>query len=344
MSFKDQKLDPQKIDTAIREFAGTREVLGPIDCGRYQQYELRETGAVPATLQIFIKENGRVTLHPAVGKNPQLSNELAQFLLNRCAFQSFEPKPLSLKFITVEDWKFLLEYLQSEGVSLTEEPLEHGIRFRAEGYKGDRVILHRYNSGAFVLQGRALLLHSKAVTALCELVPDKAAAITGQLACFDIDISAQQVIDEVCDRLPTAHAFLGETVTAIIAPALALAKIRADLPDYSAFVYPALRGLEGYIKQIFRKNGIIVKNAVGFAGYFEDTKLKSGVKIASFTERTAVENCYAFFCDHRHGLFHVDGMVETTRIIANRNEAISLVNDILWKIENTYVDIAKNDA
>jgi len=62
------------------------------------------------------------------------------------------------------------------------------------------------------------------------------------------------------EYIPTAINFLDGKIIKIMTPALALNAINIDLDDYSCFSFPALRGLEGYIKQLLKKSYKEYKN------------------------------------------------------------------------------------
>jgi hypothetical protein len=55
---------------------------------------------------------------------------------------------------------------------------------------------------------------------------------------------------------------------------------------------------------------------------------------------TAINQCYSYYKDNRHGLFHVDGMIQNTRLIECRSEANSIVTEILSLIDNTYAEVS----
>jgi len=55
----------------------------------------------------------------------------------------------------------------------------------------------------------------------------------------------------------------------MLSPSLVLNKLDVALTDYSAFAFPALRALEGYINLCYSSRGIVIGRN-GFSGYFED--------------------------------------------------------------------------
>lgn len=57
--------------------------------------------------------------------------------------------------------------------------------------------------------------------------------------------------------------------------------------------------------------------------------------------RHALEEIYNYFKANRHVIFHVDQILITTKIIEDKQEAISIINDVAALIERTYKKIIK---
>ena len=55
----------------------------------------------------------------------------------------------------------------------------------------------------------------------------------------------------------------------------------------------------------------------------------------------ALEEIYNYFKANRHVIFHVDQILITTKIIEDKQEAISIINDVAALIERTYKKIIK---
>lgn len=55
----------------------------------------------------------------------------------------------------------------------------------------------------------------------------------------------------------------------------------------------------------------------------------------------ALEEIYNYFKANRHVIFHVDQILIATKIIEDKQEAISIINDVAALIERTYKKIIK---
>jgi hypothetical protein len=128
----------------------------------------------------------------------------------------------------------------------------------------------------------------------------------------------------------------------IFAPALALTKLAIELTDYSAFTHPALRGLEGCLKDLFMSEGIVVDRKTGVGAHFDKNgQLQSVSRAAIHCSATAValELLYSPYNVHRHSLFHADATTISTRTIDNRREAIEIVDNVIQTVEKAYAQL-----
>ncbi|MES2260652.1 MAG: type II toxin-antitoxin system RnlA family toxin [Pseudomonadota bacterium] len=338
-------LDADKIDGAIRSFRADMTVDGPTVTEQFSAYKLTIPDSPSGLLHVHYRIDSTVTLNASVGKNKELSLAVAEHVANTCKKTEYEPRPLGLDKVTKQDWDFLIDYLRDEWkFQVTEEKLEHGVRFRVKKAQGDEVFLHFYNTGRFLMQGKAREVYGVVASLLCELTPDKQAIVQAQLISFDLtQVKAQDLLKELKQWTPSAVDILGDAAAAIIAPSLALAKLNIELTDYSAFAYPALRGLEAYMKSLMAEHGVAISNAAGFGSSFNGPKLKSGVsaKINCQSTVAAVEISYALYNKHRPSLFHTEANVEFSRIIERKEEAVGIVHDVLRTIEQTASKIPK---
>lgn len=106
-----------------------------------------------------------------------------------------------------------------------------------------------------------------------------------------------------------------------------------------------MRGLEGVLKQIYLDNGIVIGKD-GFGDYLQidsrgiSVTLKNSTtnKISCGKTQKAICDIYSFYNYHRHSLFHMDGIIETSKIL-NRTEAESIINMALNLIESSISSI-----
>ena len=143
--------------------------------------------------------------------------------------------------------------------------------------------------------------------------------------------------------MPLSFGNLKPMIKILISPSIALIKLDIELEDYSVIAFPALRGLEGYLKSLYQSKGIIIGNA-GFTPYLSTHNYAT---VSTHTRDiincdktcTAINQCYRIYKNQRHGLFHANGILANTRIIPDRTEAVTIVNDIINQIETSENEI-----
>jgi len=147
--------------------------------------------------------------------------------------------------------------------------------------------------------------------------------------------------------MPSAVKFLDGKILKIMTPALALNVINIDLDDYSCFSFPALRGLEGYVKQLLKANYKEYKNTSNIGALFRHQDGQPFFHLQKFVKNEincvntieAIEISYNLYFSRRHPYFHIDKHIETTPIIESKEDAQSINVEILTTIESTYQKI-----
>lgn len=336
-------LDASKIEGAVKAFPGCSKVVGPTERGKFLEYEIHtEPGITCALLHVFARGDTTTTLHYKVGKNQGLSAEVAEHVATTTAMVKHDAKPLSLKNISPEQWTFLLESLAEEKLTLTRQIHQNAERYAVLASGLDEVFIHRFTTGRFLMQGRPYNAYGKVVDCLSYVSDEKKELIAAQLETIDVkNISSEGLLAELEQRMPAACNFLNDTVKCIFAPALALTKLSIDLPDYSALTYPALRGLEGSIKEIFLQNRVVVDRKKGIGEHFNAKGLLRLGSSSAMTQPTvgALESFYDIYNKHRNSLFHTDQNTITSRIIETKAEAIGIVDDVFYAVEKGFSTI-----
>lgn len=347
MSYSDLALNRDKIPDSLKRFHPDAKVFGPEKkTADFHIYTIRVPGQTEAKLNVYFTKKGGTTLSINTGKNQELSDQIAAHVKKECEVAAVSEKNLYVAKMSDEEYSSLCEFLKDFGVTFEESKnLNHGKQIKVIEPYGGHLLFNRYSNGSFQVQGRNRILKSWVIEGLTELLPFKD-VIEMQLESIDAEITPDQAISGLKQVLPTAYDFLGDTLVTIITPSIALSTVNIELSDYSSFAFAALRGLEGYIKKLFKERGIIVTGnnfgtyidgGTGGARAFLLPAAKGQINSPKFCK--AIEDSYNYFRNHRHGLFHVDGIIETTRIISTKREADELLKDIFNVIETTYVNL-----
>lgn len=338
MSFKAISLDRALINSSLANYEnGIRVESEQKD--KFIEYKITFSNQCVALLHVYFNKDGS-TLNYKVGKNQPLSLEIAEYIKEKCAVGGNITKPsLSINNVTDEKFLLVLEFLKEEcGASISEATeIQHGKQYKIMGKQGDTLTFNLFNTKKLQIQGKPLLLYSEVIEILSELF-DYKEIIQAQLKVVQIDITVEEVVSELKILMPNAYGFIGEKLVSIISPALSLRKLDIPLADYSCFAFPALRGLEGYVKLLFAENLNITIGKDGFGIHLSkdlelkfDIRAKTEIKICH-----AIENSYKYYRSQRHGLFHSDAIPTMTRIISDKNEANTIIEKAIQIIEETY--------
>ena len=344
--FKDLNLDRTLLESRIEDIA--KEILGDSvkvkKEGQGHQAKshmfIFSTSEKECKLLFYYNVRGTTTINYKVGKEQELSKDLAEKLTEIALIDARDSFS-----ITISDFAYfdeLISYLLEDGKSkIMEEKQETGyLMLKLQGTQGDTLTIKKYTNGTLQLQGKPIYLYKEALYFLVELC-DSENIIKAQENFHRISIVKDGIDYEYAALLKNSHNFLGDTLKRIILPSFTLKKIDIELTDYSLFVFPALRGLEGYIKQIFKSKGIVVSKE-GVGAYFTQSypnytlSLDARNKINCTATTSVLEEAYHYFHLRRNSLFHVDGMIEPTRIIGTKIQAEKLIDDAINLIETSY--------
>lgn len=298
------------------------------------------TGIPNALLNVYENLDGTTTLHYKVGANQDLSKKIAEHLVTISEIKTFKSNSFYIKSIRDQDFNVLLSFLTENGNNIENDKIEQtGKRIiKIKGKQGDTITVTKHINNSFQVQGKPMLLFNEIIELLSELMPFKD-IIEQQLSFYETNLTAADILGELESRLPNTHNLIEDKIKVILTPSLALVKIGVELDDYSAFAFPALRALEGIMKQIFKNRGVVIPKE-GFGEYIKSdgdncvfTEMGKSV-ISDSGMQSKICKMYKYYKIHRHALFHVDGMVVTTKIIS-KQESDDIITKTLEIIEDS---------
>lgn len=309
-------------------------------------YKFVASGENTASLNVYHVNDGTTTLQYKTGANQDLSLQIATFIKENCSVKVFNSNSFYLKAIRKEDFDLLIEFLSEENNIESDEVHSNNHRVvKVKGHQGDNITLHHHINGSFQAQGKPKLLFNDTIFLLSELMPFKE-VISSQLEFYETNLTSADFIGELKIKLHFSSQYLDDKIKSIISPSLLADKISVEFEDYSILAFPALRGLEGVIKQLFAEKGIIINNKDGFKDYILNRGTNSILtdlakeSVKCVKTQNAICSMYAFYNAHRHSIFHVDGTIATTKIL-NYQEAMYIINESLSLIENSFISIKK---
>lgn len=291
-------------------------------------------------LNIFHNKDGTTTIGFAAGQNRDLFEFLAEEVVRCSSFSEKSKMELSIPNFPEEHLKNLLEYLSSEGATIQEEKeLPYGAKQRRlQGPSGDTIIIRSFQNQTVQFQGKLLHLASCTSDYLLNVLSLEDALLK-QGEMFEINVNVNDIKNELAAKIPVSHQFLEDTVRKQFSSALMLCKIKVPIEDYSAVAFPALRGLEGFIKQVLLKGGLKPADKGNIGEYFEQKVVGAYVLQENYANYVGtpcsdiLAKCYSFYFNQRHGIFHMDASVETSRILGSFEDARRIVSEVFEMVE-----------
>lgn len=296
----------------------------------------------PFLFNIFENQDGTTTIGFSSGFDRGIFELLAEEIIRCCSFSKEETLEISIprsKF-SIENYAGLQEFLKSEGAYIEDEKIlpYECYQARWKGPNGDTLTIKSYKNGTVQFQGKNVHLASLVWDYLITVLSLED-ALSKQSETYEINITVDQIKSELESKIPVAHQFIEDTVRKQLSAALMLCKIAVPLEDYAAVAFPALRGLEGFIKQVLLKSGLSPDDKSAIGSYFEQKVLGKYVLQKDYAAHVGspyvniLENSYSFYFNQRHGLFHMATHVETSRILGSFEDARRIVFDVFNMIE-----------
>ncbi|WP_231490347.1 RNase LS family HEPN domain-containing protein [Pedobacter sp. Leaf170] len=342
MVFKELSLYKDRIVDSINSFSENTKCT-VTETPKMIKYTINVPEEKEALLSVYPNKNGTATIYAQVGKNTDLSLKIAHRIIEQCTVSEINAKALFISKMEDDEFEALLEYLDGdERITIDQaKAISVGKQFRVNWSDGGSVFINRFNSGSFSVQGSSNILKEIVFEGLTNLLPYQD-TVSAKLQSLDIGMKADDVLLALKKIIPNAFDFLGDPLKAIISAAIVLKNADLKMLEYSAIVFPALKGLEGYIKKLFLVNGIEITGPT-LAPYIESRKVKPEHVAVIKNQHVvdAIEQCYAYYSTNRHILFHIDGTIIGTRTIDDIEFADSVINETFSLIENTYSVISK---
>lgn len=293
----------------------------------------------PFKMAVYENKGGTTTLSSLPPTDKTVFEGVAAHILATCAAGNGGRFDFSTQKFPPEHVEPLLEFLQ-EGATIEIQREENGYCLtRLRGNQGDSLTLKLYRNGTLQLQGRRAMLAAHAQDYLMNVL-SYADAVRAQMETFAVPVTLQVVEDETAGRLPHAFSRLDSKVGAQLTSAIALTKVNLPLSDYGAVAFPALRGLEGFMKTELGRAGLGVANVDSFGEYFAPGTVVGRYVMRSPAAETvgaplaaSLVECYTLYARERHGIVHMSSDPETSRVLESLDDARRIVFAVIDTIE-----------
>lgn len=338
-NYKDIPMDHAKIADVLAGLNVVNLTETVVREGRHNRY----TGSLNSEalwIDVYINKGAKCTLSHRAGDLNAAFTSAADALVAGCRFSEKSRLEERVPDMNAERLSDLLIALQKHGATIEEDSQTKIYRLvRLCGPLKDKLTLKLYGNGTLQLQGVHGQVAGWTLAALGEMLPIDT-ILDHQKRIYKVDISVEQVNDDLACRIPYAHTVLHPSVRVQLASSLVLTKTGLNLEDHAVLAFPALKALEGFAFQLIndkftpapaqmQKFGDYVQLVNGRAEIISAYQAAATPAVAR-----ALERCYRLWYDNRHSLFHMDQVLDATRFIDQREDAVEIVNMVLDLIES----------
>jgi hypothetical protein len=341
-SFKNLAIDSSLVEGSLQELG----IVGLKAVNKTDKHTMF-TGCLSGenfALNLFKNSNGLCTLGKASGFSVAAFESAANHIKQKCAYAEKGKLEFSIAVDPLHP-QAVVDFLVSEEATV-EEYLELPIhkQWRIKGVRGDSIVLKFFPStGTLQAQGPNAHLAAMFFDFTCNVLGHQE-AINKHRQIYKINLTTEQVNTELKTKIPAVHDYLEEVTRKQFSCAYAFTKIGIELEDYSGLTFYALRGLEGFCFQILKSECNLRPEAgVNLGSYFE--RLTSGkyrmLPVYSSGQNAYVvsmlDEAYNLWYTQRHGAFHMDPGITSTRIIKSREAAVEITDSVFELINSKYL-------
>ena len=140
-------------------------------------------------------------------------------------------------------------------------------------------------------------------------------------------------VNSICSIFPAGYP---ENIKRLVRQSIINLSYFVEGEDYSQYVFPALKALEGHMKYLFDKAGVTIISKQGFCHFEKDAANNAYYLPASVISDSVLRNklneYYNFYNKTRHTIFHfgdIIGGTDSTRMIERKNDADVLIKKCL---------------
>ncbi len=307
---------------------------------------------------LFI-QNGTTTIHTKIGKYTDKGDQLALYIKDKLVGDTRKSIAVSVRNINQEAFDLLIEFLKElknedsdvteiSVSTISEDLIKKTIKVISK-YNDSLALTHYKTTNNLLIQGKPLYGYYQISYFLAQFTDLNGfldIVYKGQDAPNTINVDENLIEKELQILLQNAYFDLGEGILKMLRTSYTLKDISIPLPDYSCYVFPALRALEGTMRRLlFNEAGysIEVDNENSFRGIFYRDSIGNFVVTNEFKQEIgnskicdSLEVCYNYFIQQRHTLFHANDFTDSSTFIATKENANRIIEKVVKIIDQAY--------
>lgn len=304
---------------------------------------------IQQNLDFYFKTDGSATLR-VVGKSSIYSKQLMNEIVANSFKNEHENSTCSFPHVSNDTYTKLIKYLQSlEKVQLLEDktiasPAHRHLKFSS--CFGDKMVINYYNNGTLVFQGNPAYILSQAMYFMT-LMPDVSEEEITQRQKDIYQVATNSVSQAraiLKERIPNAYDKLDDIILKILSPAISLSQSDLNVEEYSCYVFPVLKALEALLLDLLKQKEIFInpqKQNLGSVFVLNDSHTQhilspaNQIQVNDIIYQQCLENIYNYFKQQRHTRFHANQILVLTTMIFRKEEADTIISDVLTIIDDT---------
>ncbi|MFT4449088.1 viroplasmin family protein [Bacillus subtilis] len=294
------------------------------------------------------KEKINISFEWVKGHSNNKYNDLVDNLAKKALNTNQQPKTgdnyLIVDYIDLEEFEEILAIVQEDikGVSIQKTEDKNSIKWVLEKDKDKLTINYFSRKSSLMLQGKPETIFSVTQNYVLELVNSEQIheVLTNY---YNIEVNKETVETQYQSLLPNKNVALSEKLENTLKQAVLNLQLQGDMYDFTYLVFPAFRGMEGFLKYVLNKHKINSDDS--FRKAFEEKNgmrrtycLKTAYhdKVGSPQKIKYMNKLYGYYKNNRDVIFHwdtYDQKNDTTRMVSEKSwrdtitDALDLIDE-----------------
>lgn len=351
-SYKNLNLERVNLEHVVREFVKqhgfTLESIADMpgtQNGKRVVYG--QAGSSYATVDIFFNNTGTSTVQFKTGGNQQLGKLLADCLYETINPAEFENVNMSIDGFIEKSISPVLHCTEDEPhIELREHDRDANKiiwKLISVEFQDELTVILHINTRRLQIQGRPLSCYRAFIFNLTELLDLKGLEkVLSRQDDSKVEIIQQDVARSYLQTvMGESYCHLHKNVEKLLVSGLCVKLASPKLPDYCMLLYPELRSIEGALKDRMAQSGLVVGRD-GFGEFFDKNQGKYQLEaphraqFQSNADAIIVEDAYTFYNKERHGLFHMECIVDASRVMGDISHLMTKSNQAWDHIKKLY--------